>query len=741
MPNERFLLGYGERLTGPVTPASGGAPSNPPYDFDEAIRRLTPEVTHTTRALQSLPTDACPSNEAVAVVMLHPQALAKSYHPKKLLDQFVFHQVGSRPVPITPEKWTRKGEPGRSPSTELYVAGDRASFDDWAHAFAYSPDTINEAIQRIEAVYPPEIEQRLRRLDRAESTTDGILVELLIHARQTDKYIMDGFQNYAASLGVDAQFKRSLFVGGLCYVPAEATHEQLEQLALFSFLRTVRPLSHFRNSPTTIERAIPMPEKPTAPLPTTNAIDPDIQVAVFDGGIPAGAPLNAWVDQIELPGVDRPVPKLEQQGYDVSSAILFGSLNPGQPAPAPFARIDHYRIVDTQSLDDPFELYDALRHIESVLKSKKYQFVNLSIGPATPIEDDDIHPWTALLDSLLSDGETLVTIAAGNNGHLDDAAERRIQVPSDCINALTVGAADSTSEDWVRAPYSAVGPGRAPGRIKPDLVGFGGSEIQPFFVSSCDGSGSVAATMGTSFAAPSVLRTGIGMRAYFGEQLRPLGIKALLIHAAAQNNSNILQKEEVGRGKAPTDLKEITTCKDGEVSIIYQGNLEPSKYLRAKIPLPPELPNAYITITATFTFACETDPEDPGNYSRSGLNITFRPHAEKFEGNSTNPKSQQFYKKSDYDTEQTLRNDAQVWETTLHNSKRMRSTSLHNPVFDIHHNARTNGAAPKSPKPIPYALVITIASSKIADLYERVLQKHVGYLEALQPVIKIPLQP
>ena len=318
MPNERFLLGYGERLTGPVTPASGGAPSKPPYDFDEAIRRLTPEVTHTTRALQSLPVDACPSNQAVAVVMLHPQALAKSYHPQKLLDQFGFHQVGSRPVTITPDKWTRKGKPGRRPSTELYVAGDRASFDDWAHAFTRSPDTINEAIQRIEAVYAPEIEQRLCHLDRAESTTDGILVELLIHARKKDNYIMDGFRNYAASLGIDAQFKRSLFVGGLCYVPAEATHEQLEQLALFSFLRIVRPLSRLRNHPTTIERAIPMPEKPTAPLPTTNAINPDLQVAVFDGGIPAGTPLNTWVDQIELPGVDRSAQELEQHGQHLS---------------------------------------------------------------------------------------------------------------------------------------------------------------------------------------------------------------------------------------------------------------------------------------------------------------------------------------------------------------------------------------------------------------------------------------
>lgn len=36
-----------------------------------------------------------------------------------------------------------------------------------------------------------------------------------------------------------------------------------------------------------------------------------------------------------------------------------------------------------------------------------------------------------------------------------------------------------------------------------------------------------------------------------------------------------------------------------------------------------------VTITATFCFASATDPQDPLNYTRSGLEVRFRPHDRK----------------------------------------------------------------------------------------------------------------
>ncbi len=42
-----------------------------------------------------------------------------------------------------------------------------------------------------------------------------------------------------------------------------------------------------------------------------------------------------------------------------------------------------------------FKLYHALARIRDVLQTRKYSFVNLSIGPSMPIEDYDVHAWSA----------------------------------------------------------------------------------------------------------------------------------------------------------------------------------------------------------------------------------------------------------------------------------------------------------------------------------------------------------
>jgi hypothetical protein len=72
--------------------------------------------------------------------------------------------------------------------------------------------------------------------------------------------------------------------------------------------------------------------------------------------------------------------------------------------------------VDTMN-DDQRELYTVLERVQDVLESRpKYDFVNLSLGPDWPIEDNDVHAWTAVLDRLFSDGLTLPVIAVGNSG-------------------------------------------------------------------------------------------------------------------------------------------------------------------------------------------------------------------------------------------------------------------------------------------------------------------------------------
>ncbi len=89
-----------------------------------------------------------------------------------------------------------------------------------------------------------------------------------------------------------------------------------------------------------------------------------------------------------------------EHGIGVSSAFLFGPINPAETATRPYSYIDHHRVLDSFiAKEDPFELYRTLGHIEDILLSRQYEFINLSLGPDLAIEDDEVHAWTSLLDS------------------------------------------------------------------------------------------------------------------------------------------------------------------------------------------------------------------------------------------------------------------------------------------------------------------------------------------------------
>ena len=214
-----------------------------------------------------------------------------------------------------------------------------------------------------------------------------------------------------------------------------------------------------------------------------------------------------------------------------------------------------------------------------------------------PLDDNEVHSWTSVLDDHLSNGKTLASIAAGNNGEADQTLGlNRVQVPADCVNALTVGAVNKSGKVWARAPYSAIGPGRSPGIVKPDVVGFGGSDDEPYLVLDGGAALKFVSTCGTSFATPHVLRTAIGLRAHFGQLLNPLAIKALLVHCADPRSH---PQHEVGWGRVPEILDDLVTCPDGVVRVVYQGELTASKYLRAALPLPASALHGNVSITAT----------------------------------------------------------------------------------------------------------------------------------------------
>jgi len=738
-----YLLGYGERLTEQIVAARHGGKKAHPYSFSEARQRLAPRIKQVSTLLDTLPRAACPRDEAVAAVTLHPTYLAKSYFPSDLLGAVGLTVVGSKPRSVRPEKLASKKDPKKkrelSPTTELFVAAERRRFREWAADLPRWDESHLGATDlfKIEDFRFPSVEERIKRIQSEEPTP---LLEIVLHVPPGQDWVLEGFERYLRSLDIRLDLRKRIYVEGLCFLPLRVRRELIRDVANFSFLRVAREMPRLRQFPSLTNLARAEARSQVA-LPGQPPLDPTVRVAVFDGGIPANYPLDKWVASHITDNLGDPADEFERHGLAVTSALLFGSLDHERPPQPPFAFVDHYRVLDRKSLENPQEDYfDVLERITAVLESRRYQYVNLSIGPDLPIEDDDVHVWTAKLDQLFSDGETLATSAVGNTGDADRVSgNARIQAPSDGVNLLGVGAADSPNGDWERSPYSSIGPGRSPGVVKPDVMAFGGSTQNPFRVLGRDRAGAVVGTSGTSFSSPNALRLALGVRAHLGPALGPLALRALLIH---HSDRGYHDKQEVGWGRIPDNIEDLIVCESGTVHVVYQGLLEPAKYLRAQIPMRQGPLHGKIELRATFCYATETDPKDPINYTRSGLEIIFRPHSlQRSRTSQLHADSKSFFQASERGLlESELRADAFKWETTLKKAKVFRPSSLNGPVFDIHYNARLGGAPAPSAYQIRYALVLTVRAKAMPNIYDRIVTKYRTQLQPLRPVIAIPIR-
>ena len=584
MPQQRnYLLGHGERLTAPIDIAGGGGPKNPPYSFEEARSRVAPMLQSAAAALDELPERACPRGEAVASLTLHPEYYSKSYFPGGFLRAAGLRAVGSRPCTVRPEKRSRGREPDEAVTTELFVAGLRSSFHEIADQLPrWAPDSGGSihlpAIERVSVI---DARERVRPLPEG---TGKLPLEVVLHTSEHahDRFILAAFKEYLEELSLEPDIERIFFAGRLCFLRLQASDLQAYEVARFSFLRLLRGMPKLRTSSSILRGQL---QRRSLELPQEDALDANLRVAVLDGGLSDSSSLTAWANSLEAPGVGPSDPDCLWHGETVTSALLFGCVM-GNQADRPICHVDHHRVLDKDSMTDAFELYDVLDRVKSILEQGNYEFFNLSIGPELSVDDHDVHAWTAVLDEHLADGHSLASIAVGNTGEEpeDPVLQKwRVQVPSDCVNGLAVGASDCLTGEWVRASYSSKGPGRSPGIVKPDLITFGGSRQEPFWVAEPNAPGSAIGVAGTSYAAPAAMRFGVAIRAHFGAVLSPLAIKALMIHAT---DAGTQPQNEVGWGQLSSTLEDLVICPDGCVRVIYQDEITAARYRRIHLPWP-----------------------------------------------------------------------------------------------------------------------------------------------------------
>jgi len=454
------------------------------------------------------------------------------------------------------------------------------------------------------------------------------------------------------------------------------------------------------------------------------------------------------VTLIEPAGIGNPVPAFEQHGLAVTSAFLFGPLQSGATTPPPICTVDHVRVLDNRTgANADVDYLDVLARIIEFLDShqRSYQFVNISLGPDLAVLDDEVTAWTASLDERFAGGNLFATVAVGNGGERDQTAGLcRIQPPSDGVNVLAIGASDVTGASWQRAAYSSIGPGRTPGRVKPDGLIFGGSDSEPFYVLS--NPKRAAGTTGTSFAAPMTLRTSAAVRVGLGDALGLLALRALTIHRAERHKS--AGQVEVGWGRFETDPQLLMTCEDDEAIVLYQGELPIGEHLRCYLPMPDGPLVGDVFVSATLVISPEVDPSNPSSYTRSGLEASFRPNETKFrkpkkgQKPSSHAQTSTFFSQTKLfgKSERVLRDDGHKWEPCLSRSQKFRAKTLNKPAFDVYYHNRAAGAAVKKPQPIAYALIVGLRAPKLKDFYNRVVRAYSGILVPLKSQVQVQIR-
>jgi hypothetical protein len=620
------------------------------------------------------------------------------------------------------------------------VAGSRKQFGDLLDMIPGFTEGSKEADEfvGIEDFHIPAASEKIKPLSSGD---DLSVYEVVLHAGKGSRasVILEKFEEFLVGLGVSIDITSRIDAGDLSFVPLECTRSQLEDAATFSFVRLARDMPSMRTL-TPNDDIDWISSTVGCILPQEGPIDPSIRVAIFDGGYPVGNGLDKWVSVKEIDGLGPPLESRLKHGLAVTSAVLFGPLEEGVLASRPYCHIDHYRVYDDNSSGNPKkEAYPVLKRIISVLEAEKYDFVNLSVGPKIPMDDEDVHPWTASLDPFFVDGKTLATVACGNDGTANPQFNlNRIQPPSDLVNAFAVGACTRDSQYWRRAPYSCVGHGRSPGYIKPDGVVFGGENNDPYLTVGYGDHSMTSAVLGTSFSAPTVLRAAIGMRAHLGSSLGALAIKALLVHASDPGRNHA---SEVGWGKINTDVDELITCAAGEAHIIYQGTIEPKKFIRADIPVPEGGFAGPLTIEATMCFATKTDPHHPFQYTRSGVRVFYRPDKTNKKPGKKEADTQVLFRGFAAGPVSDLRQAPHIWETVQKGRIDYKSgTKVSSPVLDIHYNPREEGADTSSAEPIPYAMVVSIKTPEMPDVYDALWAKYQYELQELKSLLVPPIE-
>jgi hypothetical protein len=757
---DRPILSGGEALRREAERASGGGPKYHPRTFEEAREQLSPQVDALRQAVADTPATLRGARVVFEATVL-PNYLANSYFPTELFREADLVPVGTRAT--TGQYQTRTRVQDNQPTKSYLLAGDERSIARVSELLAAdtargAANAARDRLRQFDVVRLPDVEEILR--SRPEVPAEELLTwEAVLHptvdasgsvTASERQEVLTKWAAWVSQLGGEIATDYQRVVRGMTFMPVRLPAGAAEQATRFNPLRALRPMPKVRPTPVGPLRVVgtgrQLPASPPGQRPQS-----ELRVAVFDGGVSQGIPhLAPFVDAIEVTPEPED-PDSVAHGTMVTGALLYGSMPADEPLRTPDARIDHFRVVPAPSPQNwDVDLYWILDRIIEQVRARAYPIVNLSLGPNLAVDDQtEPHRWTAELDELTDELGVLFITAVGNNGELDAVTGlNRVQVPSDMVNALSVGACDklAPAADWQRAGYSAVGPGRSGGRLKPCGLAFGG-EPGNRFTGIAPGP-QIGESWGTSFATPLAMHGIVGLAARLGPQLTtPDLLRAFALHFAEAPNGQPI--EEVGFGRLLERYDERWNCQANEATVLYRDTIERDQVISLPFPLVGDVvAGRTVDLRWTLVFTAPIDPTDAVDYTQAGLAVAFRPHARRFSfrdpatnksveldiqeerqealdrlGNGAILGALPATRSTDRHRNEALQREEGKWETALHYSKRMRASSLFDPQVTVNYLAREDGRLTAAP-PLPFTMLVSMRAPQGVDLYDATRQNY-----------------
>lgn len=412
-----YILGRGEELVESRQAPQSKQEKAHPYNLDDAVERLTPQLRNTVAQLAELPPTTKPDGHTVALFTLHPAYLAKSYFPSRIMSEYGFVVVGSRGAVVKPTKWTRKGDPEPSSSVELFVSGHETQFVRLLHDLGSLSDrsALSDDIIKFEAIRYLLPQDRIIGFPPGPTADEVQPCEIVVHDRRDlGRSIMDSLQTWFRDNQAFLDLDRVLSAGSLLFVPGKIPIDELANIGLHSFVRVLRPLPELRPIDPIYREAEDQPRF-LVTLPKEPPINADSKVAIVDGGLRNEQTLSKFVGEVHDLGPGNLSVDGANHGHAVLSALLFGPLRSQNSLAPPSCRPSVVQVLgrgDPQDLD----LFTALSRIITFVENNDVEYLNLSLGPRLPIEDNEVHVWTAVIDDLVERYNLTITVAVGNDG-------------------------------------------------------------------------------------------------------------------------------------------------------------------------------------------------------------------------------------------------------------------------------------------------------------------------------------